>query len=292
MKTVKNFECSGNGDSKPYKLFGIIANNTDKIQEVQVVQRFKELEDTIDNLQKQAQINSKKLADVVASNAKYLSIIAHDLRSPFASIIAVMEMLQQSLKQCDTKKSEEYIAMAVSSASQTLMLLDDLLPWAMSQSKELTINPVKFNLKEIFVSEIDRFKIQARQKQITLRHSIIPNLHITADLQMVKTILRNLIGNAIKFTYSGGEITLSSSEKKSPIEIVVRDTGIGLSEERQAKLFKQDVICSTEGTNNELGTGLGLRLCKEFVELHGGKIWIESELGTGSEFKFTLPRYI
>jgi len=117
-------------------------------------------------------------------------------------------------------------------------------------------------------------------------------MNITADFQMVKTIFRNLIGNAIKYTNNGGEITISASERKKIVEVVVKDNGIGISPEVKRELFTSKAFHSTTGTNNEKGTGLGLILCREFVELHGGKILMESESGKGSEFKFTLPHYI
>jgi signal transduction histidine kinase len=142
------------------------------------------------------------------------------------------------------------------------------------------------------VSELKNINFSANQKQITLKHSVPPNLNVTADMEMIKTILRNLINNAIKFSHSRGEITISATESDQYVEISVRDTEIGISRERQRKLFKMDSFRSKSGTDNEIGTGLGLLLCKEFVEMHGGHICVESEPGKGSEFKFTLPHYL
>lgn len=140
--------------------------------------------------------------------------------------------------------------------------------------------------------EIDSVNTSAKQKHILLNHSISSDLNVIADLQMVKTIIRNLISNALKFTDPGAKINLSASESKPFVEITIQDTGIGMSQEDQQKIFKTDPIHLTTGSNNGHGTGLGLLLCKDFVELHGGKIWMESEQGKGSTFKFTLPRYI
>jgi len=140
--------------------------------------------------------------------------------------------------------------------------------------------------------EIESINTSARQKQITLNHSIAPNLNIAADIQMVRTILRNLISNAIKYTNTGGKITISASERKQYVEIAVKDNGIGISFEALRNLFKIDGFHSKAGTNNEKGTGLGLLLCKEFIEMHGGDIRVESAQGRGSKFIFTLPHYI
>ncbi len=291
MKTVKNFVSCENVNSKFVNLFGAVENN-DNAQVGQLMLRLHELEATNAYLDNIVKAFTKKFAEVIATNAKYLSIIAHDLRSPFASILVVMEELNESLNDNDLKQSKEFIEMASNSASKSLNLLDNLLPWAVSQSKEKKIHPVKINLQELFANEIEIVNTSAKRKQIVLNHSVKSEFNVTADLQMVKTILRNLINNAIKFTNSGGRITLCASESKPFVIISVQDTGIGMSQEVKGKLFKSDVFHSTEGTNNEHGTGLGLLLCKEFVELHGGKIWIVSESGKGSEFKFTLPRYI
>jgi signal transduction histidine kinase len=182
--------------------------------------------------------------------------------------------------------------MAYNSANNTLILLDNLLVWAVSQNKEKNFNPVKINLYELLGEEIESLNTSAKQKQIALNHSIEPNLNVTADLQMVKTILRNLISNAIKFTNINGEISINALEKQQLVEVAVKDDGIGVSSEAQKNLFRIDVFHSTPGTNDERGTGLGLLLCKEFVELHGGSIWIDSEPGKGSRFAFTLPHYI
>jgi signal transduction histidine kinase len=140
--------------------------------------------------------------------------------------------------------------------------------------------------------EIESLKTLALQKQITMSQSVEPALNVTADLQMVKTIFRNLINNAIKYTHAYGKIVITAVENKQFVEVTVIDNGIGISDEDSKKLFKIDSFHSTPGTRDEKGTGLGLLLCKEFVELHGGNIRIESEAGKGSRFAFTLPHYI
>jgi two-component system, sensor histidine kinase and response regulator len=235
---------------------------------------------------------TSKLLEIVTTNGKFLSIIAHDLRSPFSSILGILELLKLSLKEFNKDEIEEYVNIVYNSANNTLILLDNLLEWAVSQNIEKTFKPVKINLCELLREEIENLKTIAEQKQIMLSHTIEPGLNATADLQMVKTILRNLINNAIKYTNTDGKIVVTALENKQFVEISVNDTGIGISPEDRKKLFKIEAFHSTPGTNNEQGKGLGLMLCKEFVELHGGDIKIESEPGKGSSFAFTLPHYI
>lgn len=163
---------------------------------------------------------------------------------------------------------------------------------AISQNDEKAFNPVKINLYELIVDEIESINTLAELKQITLNQSVEPNIHITADFRMVKTIFRNLIGNALKYSNVGGEITISGSEVKPFVEISIKDNGVGISMERQKNIFKAEAIHSIEGTLNEKVMGLGLLICKEFVEIHGGNIKIESKPYKGSKIKFTLPRYI
>jgi two-component system sensor histidine kinase/response regulator len=254
--------------------------------------RLNEMEELNTSLEILVEQRTSKLIEIVSTNGKFLSIIAHDLRSPFSSILGILELLKLSLKDFNKDEVAEYVDIVYNSANNTLILLDNLLVWAVSQNKEKNFNPIKINLYDLLREEIESLKTLARQKQIALSHSVEPGLNVTADLQMVKTILRNLINNAIKYTNINGEITINASELKQFVEVTVKDNGIGISAENQKKLFQIDTFHSTPGTHDEKGTGLGLLLCKEFVELHGGNIRIESEAGKGSRFAFTLPHYI
>jgi len=254
--------------------------------------QLQEMKEINSNLEKIVIESNVKLDEVISTNAKFLSILAHDLRSPFQSIIGALDLLQESFDDYDIKEIENYINIASNSAFTTLRLLDNLLSWTSSQNKEKNFNPVKVNLLEAIRFEIESIHILANQKLITVSSDVSPDLYVTADLQMVKTILRNLIGNAIKYSYLGGEITIIANENHQFAEIDVVDNGVGITQNAQRELFQRNELHSTKGTNNENGTGLGLLLCKEFVDVHGGIIWIESEPGKGSKIKFTLPRYI
>jgi len=262
------------------------------VTEKQLLIRLHKMEELKDRLELLIEQRTSQLNEIVSTNKKFLSIVAHDLRSPFSSIISILELLKMSLKEFNKDEVEEYIDIIYNSANNTLDLLDNLLLWAVSQSKEKNFRPVKINLYELLHEEIENLKTLALQKQITMTHTIEPGLNVSADLQMVKTILRNLINNAIKYTHAYGKIAITADKNKQFVEVTVNDNGTGISDEDRKKLFKTDSFHSTPGTRNEKGTGLGLLLCKEFVELHGGNIRVKSEAGKGSRFSFTLPHYI
>ncbi len=171
----------------------------------------------------------------------------------------------------------------------THKLLDNLLIWALSQQGKIDFNPERINLHLLADETSDLLMQSTKNKSIKLLNQIPESIFIDADKDMLSTIIRNLISNAVKFTSRGGEITIKAENKQQFTEITVKDNGIGISKKTQSKLFDISENTSTEGTDNEEGTGLGLILCKEFTEKHGGKIWVESEIGKGSSFSFTVP---
>ena len=260
--------------------------------EKDLITQIQELKQINTSLELKIELRNSKLIEIISTNGKFLSIIAHDLRSPFSSIIWILELLKLSLKEFNKDEIEEYINLVYKSANNTLILLDNLLQWAITQNIEKTFNPVKINLYDLLLEEIQSLRTLSQEKQITMVEAIDQSLNVTADLQMVKTILRNLISNAIKYTNSYGEIIISASENKQFVEVAINDNGVGISAEDKMKLFKVEELHSTQGTHNEKGTGLGLLLCKEFIELHGGNLLLESEVGNGSRFSFTLPQCI
>ena len=273
-------------DRENAKVLKEIASTADLILHLQ------QLEELNAGLQKLADEQTIKLAEVIATNAKFLSIIAHDLRSPFGSIIGVLELLKDSYNDYNLAEVGRYISLASNSAYGTLNLLDNLLAWTSAQNKATYFNPVRIDLTDLISNELESVATAVTHKQLTINHSITEPLYLAADLQMTKTIIRNLINNAIKFSYVGGTIHVSASDGSQYVEITVQDNGIGMSLKAQKGLFKENEMHSTRGTSNENGTGLGLLLCKEFAEKHGGSISLESEPGKGTKIKFTLPHYI
>jgi PAS domain S-box-containing protein len=230
-----------------------------------------------------------QLRELNSTKDKLFSIIAHDLRSPFNTILGFSELLINSFKDLDVAESEKYLEIINSSAKSTLVLLDNLLAWAKSQTGQIIYNPERTSLSAITGEILEVSKSIAKIKNISVKYIQTDDVEVYADVNMLKTILRNLVSNAIKYTYTNGEITISAIQNQSNIEITVSDNGVGMSEDIRNKLFEIDTNITTTGTANEKGSGLGLILCKEFVEKHGGEIRVKSESGKGSDFIFSLP---
>jgi len=272
------------------KIFELSIADTDS-ESCDPEHRFKKMEKANARLKKLVDEQLIQLEAIRATNARFLSIIAHDLRTPSCSVISILELLKESYTEYDKPAVDRFIKMATNSAYGTLTLLDNLLAWTSAKNKAINFNPVKVNLHELVLSEIDNLFIPASHKLITLEYSIPFELFLKADQQMAEVIFRNLIQNAIKYSYVGGEINVGAVVNEKFVEITVEDNGIGITDIAREELFTDSSNKSTKGTNNEYGNGLGLMLCKEFVEKHGGSIRIESEQGKGSRVNFTLPHY-
>jgi len=233
---------------------------------------------------------NEQLQTVNAEKDKFYSIIAHDLKSPFNSILGYLDMLKENIRTYDIEKSEAMLGIINTSAQNTFSLLEDLLIWAQSQSGKISFEPKELNFSDICLQVVKNLKQTADKKNITIHSSYGEEIAAYADADMLKIVLRNLISNAIKFTNKGGRIDIDAKKKDLGLTISVTDSGVGIVPEILANLFNFSQTNTTKGTDNEGGTGLGLSLCKEFVEKHGGRIWAESEVNRGSSFYFTLPR--
>jgi len=230
-----------------------------------------------------------KLRELNATKDKFFSIIGHDLKSPFNSIIGFSNLLVEQIKNKDIEGIDEYANIVLKSSNKAMDLLLNLMEWSRSQTGRMEFNPEYFDLVSCINKIILLYVDIAGQKSITIKNILPHKASVFADNAMISTVLRNLISNAIKFTMPGGEIIVSAMEKQNEIIFSVSDNGVGISKNSIEKLFRIDQSYSTTGTNKETGTGLGLILCKEFVEKHNGKIWVESEEKKGSTFYFTLP---
>ena len=233
---------------------------------------------------------NEKLAELNATKDRFFSIIAHDLRSPFNAIVGISSLLAEQIRQQDYDGIDEYAGIIEESSQRALALLLNLLEWARSQTGRIPFRPSDIPLQKLLADAIATVQHAARQKKIDIRCDAPENAGIYADPEMLATVLRNLLSNAVKFTRPGGQITLSAKSTDLGWAIAVRDNGVGISPENQAKLFRIDVSPSTAGTQDEQGTGLGLILCKEFVEKHGGQLHVESTPGQGSTFSFNIPQ--
>lgn len=233
---------------------------------------------------------NKELYELNAAKDKFFSIIAHDLRNPFNNILNFSKLLIDEIKVLNHPEFEEFASIIYSSAKNTYNLLENLLEWAKTQTGRTKFQLTRIDLREIVAGEIKEVLDIAKSKNIELINNIPDKPAIMADKFMLETIFRNLLSNAIKFTNINGKVEIYASEKETNVEISVEDNGIGIPEEQIPKLFKIDSNYKTFGTNNEMGSGLGLILCKEFIEKHGGEIRVESVKGKGSCFRFTLPK--
>ena len=264
-----------------------------------VKERTSELEKSNELLiekQNLIKLQSDKLQEtnqqLVASNSskdKFFSIIAHDLRNPFNTLMGFSDALLKDLENYSLDDAKEILNMMNSTSKMGSDLLENLLLWSRAETGRIPYEPVSLNLNSIAESNIHFMSAQAQMKNIQVDNEIDPAILVMADENMLNTILRNLISNAIKFTYKNGHIVIKARLVRPNIEIAVWDNGVGISESNLKRMFQIKSTISTLGTSSESGTGLGLILCKEFVEKHGGKIWVESEFNKGSEFKFTLP---
>ncbi len=253
------------------------------VLEQRVSERTEEIRKKTEAIQGQAH----DLAELNATKDRLFSIIGHDLRGPVGSLKDILEMA--SLEQISPEELKKLTPLLQRNAGNLYETLDNLLQWAYSQMRGMTSTPKNINVMEIVNNNIKLLNDLAGSKNISIEQIISENDFIFADTDQVNIILRNLIGNAIKFTPDGGKIIISSRKQDDSIEICVSDSGVGMSREHVNKLFRANTDVRTFGTNGESGTGLGLLLCKEMVEINQGKISVSSKEGKGSEFTFSLP---
>jgi PAS domain S-box-containing protein len=220
---------------------------------------------------------------------RFISILGHDLKSPVNNILGFSEILTDEINGLNTDEIKEIAGNINKSAKITNKLLEDILMWARTQQGSIPFKPQNLSLSATCRNIIEILNPGAFAKNSTIYDSSSSHINVYADADMLKTTLLNLVSNAIKFTDSGGKITINAEQNSENVTISVSDNGMGIPAENMAKLFDISEVLTTKGTAGETGTGMGLLLCKEFVEKHGGKIWVESEEGKGSEFKFTLP---
>ena len=238
--------------------------------------------------EKLKQVNHE-LKELNATKDKFFTIVAHDLKNPFTALLGSTELLLENIHQMDTETIIKLSQVLNDSAKSGYAILQNLLDWSRSQTGLMKINIEKINLKNLIEENINNHLLISTNKEIKLRSDIKDDIYVFTDRNMINIVLRNLLGNAVKFTPRFGKVNVSTIVDENAVSILVKDTGIGISNANINKLFRIDTDYKRPGTANEQGTGLGLKLSKEFVEKLGGKIWVESELGKGCDFKFTLP---
>ncbi|GAK60717.1 response regulator receiver sensor signal transduction histidine kinase [Candidatus Vecturithrix granuli] len=246
---------------------------------------------TLKRQQQHIQRQNAQLKQLNHDKDRFFSIIAHDLRGSLNSLRDLTRITAENFEIYSLPKLKEMIRMQFQTTDNLSKLLENLLIWARVQQGMIEYQPQKLDLENVITWNIQLAMLRAKQKQIPLTTTIAKKTHIVhADFNMLDTIVRNLISNALKFTHSGGSIVVAATADERNVTMSVADTGIGIPSEDLPKLFRIDFKYKHLGTEHEPGTGLGLILCKEFVEKNGGNIWVESTEGKGSTFYVSFPK--
>lgn len=254
---------------------------------------YKKLMEANDRIQEQKTKLEKLNNELREANAvkdKFYSIIAHDLKDPFQVLLISAEVLHNDYPDMEIEERNKYVSGIYRTTGNLAALLENLLQWSRTQYGEIECNPREIDLNLLAKEQIDYFIAKAEKKNIKLIADIPANLTVYADENMLQSILRNLVGNALKFTHAAGAVTLAAREDGKHVSTSVTDTGVGIPAKKVDALFNIGGNHTTMGTAKEKGTGLGLMLCKEFVEKNGGSLKVSSRVGKGSTFSFTLPK--
>ncbi len=265
-----------------------ISRNNTQLKELNTI--LVEQKKKVEELNHKLQESEKHLIETNKTKDKFFSIISHDLRNPFASIVSFSRILKRDIQDLDKDELQELALELDKSVVKISNLLENLLQWSRSQTGKIHYNPEFFELKDIIRDNINLFSANAREKGVEVSDKVNEQLVVWGDVNMTNTIIRNLLSNAIKYTEPGGGVELRSDEHNGMVEISVADNGTGISDEDQKKLFRVDAVYTTYGTRDEKGSGLGLLLCKEFVEKQGGTIRLSSGEGEGTVFTFSIPK--
>ncbi|OQY46181.1 MAG: hypothetical protein B6242_08435 [Anaerolineaceae bacterium 4572_78] len=274
--------------TKPFQHEEVLARITTHLRIKKLTERLQQKNEILEK-------KATELAELNASKDKFFSIMAHDLRGPFQPLVGLSQMLAQTPEKFSTQDIRELGKRLYFSSKNISSLLENLLAWSRMQMGHLEYEPSQLDLYQVMQQTIRLLEINAMEKDINIQNNIPEEMIVYTDKNILKTVIRNLTSNALKFTDKGGRVTVSVEEINkledcsTCIIMSIADTGIGISQDNLAKLFKLDIHHTTKGTANEHGTGLGLIISKEMVEIYGGKILVESSLGEGTTVKFTIP---
>lgn len=235
------------------------------------------------------QRQKKELAELNTTKDKFFSIISHDMRGIFTPIVGSSDLIKRMVTKYDDDRLIKFSNNLSISVKNALKLFENLLEWSRLQQGRMAFDPLPLSLTELIAQTVALFSEHQKTENIQIVNNVNDVFNVSGDANMIKTIIRNLVSNALKFTHSGGTIHLNAQNNDGFIEISVSDSGIGMPQEKIDALFQLQHSKSSKGTDGERGTGLGLILCKDFVEKHGGKIWVNSIVGKGTTFEFSLP---
>ncbi len=286
---VKGFELGAvDYITKPFNISELRVRINNHISLFNAKKKIDEQKKELENKNAELVASEQNLTKANNEKDKFFSIIAHDLKSPFSGLNGLLYILVADKDKIDDEERDDIIDSLYKSSKNVYSLLENLLEWSRIQKGAINLYPENTRPFEIIKVLKDLLSVQSSEKEISVETDIREDLVIIADQMMLNTIFRNLISNALKFTPDGGKIKSDYRKIDGYHQFSVEDNGIGMSDKIKSRLFKIDEKVTSLGTNNEKGTGLGLILCKEFVEMHGGKIWVESEVGKGTTFYFTI----
>lgn len=245
---------------------------------------------SIKKLNRKLEKSEKDLMQANANKDKFFTIVAHDLKTPFNGLLGITQLLESDYDHMSKKEIKELIVLLRKSSTNVYSLIEGLLQWAQTQIGSMEYDFKTFDFYFNCMNICDTLGQVATSKQISLVNKVKPNTFVYADEKSTLTVIRNLVSNAIKFTHAGGTIEISAKEDETKLFVMVKDNGLGMSRDKINKLFRINEKVTQKGTNDEIGTGLGLIICREFIEKNKGEIWVESEIGQGSTFRFSLPK--
>lgn len=277
-------EDEANHSNSLFKPFAALLDNYKKL-----FRQFSRIIRINDKQQRELVEARDELRILNATKDKFFSIISHDLKSPIVSFLSMASLLNRKLDRLSPEDIKEMAASVSERGDNLMKLMENLLHWSRLQMKRIEFNPQVVPLVTLVDQVIYVLEAQATEKKIDIEAGIADDVSLRADPDMLNAILRNLVSNAIKFTPENGRIKIESSRSPDAVEISITDSGVGMTKENLEKLFRLDIIHTDLGTNREIGTGLGLILCKEMVEKHDGTISISSQEGQGTTVTFTIP---
>lgn len=249
---------------------------------------FKDISDQR-NLNLALQKLTTDLENLNKDKSRFIAVLAHDLKSPFNSILGFITLMKEHFRECSIDETEKYISYIETASKNTYNLLEDTLEWIQSENGNLKVDKSIRELNSLILAVLENYKLNATAKSINIHFADEKKIDVFCDANLFKIVLRNLLSNAIKFTNKNGEIHISITGNAKETKVSIQDNGIGISKELQSQLFSLNRVQSSEGTAHEKGTGMGLLLCKEFIHKHNGKLYVISEEGVGSTFTFTIP---
>jgi len=232
---------------------------------------------------------SEQLRQVLVEKDKFFSIIAHDLRSPISGLLGLTNLLCEDYANFSADELQKIFVSMNSSVQRLFAMLENLLEWASMQRGMATFKPCELDVDKLINRALLLLRTLIDQKKISMQYMVPPGLKVFADEQMINSILRNLLSNAFKFSKQGGRVTLSATQECGDVTLSVQDDGVGMDQKTKANIFSIDFKTSQQGTKGEKGSGLGLILCKEFMDKHGGRIWVESQRNSGCKISVFFP---